>query len=135
MDERIQALAVVAARQLLQGFQEEHPDWFDDRTPVDELVAWLGLHVETFHPNDYPVGTYGFLEPDEDLIWLCRDLPETLRRFTLAHELGHAVLHRRGGDRTQALLQQLDAFISSAYRQHVPEMSREDPCQEPDVQE
>ena len=134
MDDQIQTMAEAAARHLLLNFQEEHPDWSDDRTPVDELVSWLGLHVETFHPNDYPPGTYGLLEPDEDLIWLCRDLPETLRRFTLAHELAHAVLHRHvnGSHRHYTFSHNLD---TSALSQHVPEISPEDPCQRPDVQE
>ena len=83
MDDRIRTTAVAAARQLLQRYRAVHPQWSDDCTPVDDIVAWLGLYVETFHPYDYPQGTYGFLEPNEDLIWLCRDLPETLRRFTL----------------------------------------------------
>src|SRR5262249_26056838 len=39
-------------------------------------------------------GTLGWLEPDEDLIYLQAGLPEPVRRFTLAHEIGHAVLHR-----------------------------------------
>src|SRR5437667_4911325 len=100
MDDRTRATATaatMAARELLQGYKEEHPGWIDDRTPVDDVVSWLGLEVETFHPNDYPQGTYGFLEPGEDLVWLCRDLSPTLRRFTLAHELGHVVLHRGSG--------------------------------------
>src|SRR5437588_10720491 len=97
MDEHMQALAAEAARQLLQDYRAAHPGWTDDSTPVDELAAWFGLEIATFDPDDYPRGTYGFLEPEEDLIWLCRGLPQTLRRFTLAHELGHAVLHRRTG--------------------------------------
>ena len=94
MDERRRAEVVATARQLLTSFQDENPEWMDDRTPIDDLVAWYGLHVETFHPSDHPRGTYGFLESGEDLIWLCRGLPQTFRRFTLAHELGHAILHR-----------------------------------------
>src|SRR5579871_1502306 len=91
MGERRRVEVVEAARQVLARFQAEQPEWTDDRTPVDELVAWYGLDVETFHPDDHPKGTYGFLEAGERLIWLCRSLPETFRRFTLAHELGHAV--------------------------------------------
>src|SRR6266581_351716 len=97
MDDRMQALAAGAARQLLQSFREGYPQWAGDRTPLDELTAWLGLEIATFHPDDYPQGTYGFVEPEENLVWLCRDLSETLRRFTLAHELGHVVLHRGSG--------------------------------------
>ncbi len=54
MDERMQAAAIATARQLLSNYKAEHPEWQDDRTPIDELSSWLGLDVETFHPNDYP---------------------------------------------------------------------------------
>jgi DNA helicase-2/ATP-dependent DNA helicase PcrA len=118
MDDRMAAEAVTAARELLRSFKEAHPDWGNDKTPVDAVVDWYGLEVTTFFPGDQPQGTYGWLEPGEDLIWLCRDLAETLRRFTLAHELGHAVLHRSRGE-----------------QQQVPEPSPDDPCQSNDVQE
>ena len=119
MDERRRAEIVATARQLLTSFQDEHPRWTDDRTPIDDLVAWHGLHVETFHPDDHPQGTYGFLESGEALIWLCRGLPQTFRRFTLAHELGHAILHRE----------------SNHVPDDLPGLSADDPCQQPDVQE
>ena len=118
MDERIQATAVTAAQRLLCDYRAEHPDWTNDKTPVDALVASLGLDIATFHPNDYEPGTYGYLEPHENLIWLCRDLSPALRRFTLAHELGHAVLHR-----------------SSVQSSSPPTNTQEDPCQQPDIQE
>ncbi len=79
MDDRLHNEAVAAARQLLQRFKAEHPEWENDKTPIDELVSWRGLEITTFHPDDQPQGTYGWLEPEEDLIWLCRGLPETLR--------------------------------------------------------
>src|SRR5712691_6117320 len=136
MDDRTRATAaaaaVEAARELLQGYKAEHLGWTDDRTPVGDLVSWLGLEVETFHPNDYPQGTYGFLEPGEDLIWLCRDLSFSLHRFTLAHELGHAVLHRDGDYGKQ--WSRVGTSPTPTF-QKVPELSREDPCQQPDVQE
>ncbi|GAC1342727.1 MAG: UvrD-helicase domain-containing protein [Ktedonobacteraceae bacterium] len=131
MDDRIRATAVAAARQLLLRYRDEHPVWTDDTTPIEHIVAWLGLQVETFHPHDYPQGTYGFLEPHEDLIWLCRDLVASLRRFTLAHELGHAVLHR-----SQTQPQAWYAFSADEYTAAgVAELSAQDPCQQPDVQE
>src|SRR6266700_1616869 len=135
MDDRMRetaTAAVVAARELLQGYKAEHPGWTDDRTPVGDLVSWLGLEVETFHPNDYPQGTYGFLEPGEDLIWLCRDLSSSLHRFTLAHELGHAVLHRDADYGKQ--WSRVGTSPTPTF-QGVLELSREDPCQQPDVQE
>src|SRR5258706_7340988 len=124
MDERMQAQAAEAARQLLSDFRAAHPDWQDDRTPVDEVASWHGLEVATFHADDYPEGTYGFFEADENLVWLYRDLSPTFRRFTLAHELGHAVLHHTDGYRTHSQLSMPNS-----------EPSREDTCQVPDVRE
>ncbi|HEX9412043.1 MAG TPA: UvrD-helicase domain-containing protein, partial [Ktedonobacterales bacterium] len=66
-------------------------------TDLDGLVAGLGLDVATFHRASQPSGALGWLEPGEDLIFLRDDLAEPVRRFTLAHELGHALLHRPGG--------------------------------------
>jgi DNA helicase II / ATP-dependent DNA helicase PcrA len=129
MDDRIQALATEAAHQLLQNFRESHPWWTGDRTPLDELAAWLGLSIATFHPDDHPKGTYGFLEPAENLVWLCRNLPTGLHRFTLAHEIGHAILHRQVGHQYIPFLSSLpiNLFDQGA--------SREDPCQTQDIQE
>src|SRR5258706_3355645 len=125
MDEHMQAQAAEAARQLLADFRAAHPNWQDDRTPVDELASWLNLEVETFHPDDYPKGTYGFFEADEKLIWLCQSLSPAFRRFTLAHELGHAVLHHADGHRAHPQL----------IKPSSPEISPENTCQVPDVRE
>src|SRR5947209_18715053 len=136
MDNTIREQAETAARLLLHHFQEQHPQWSDDRTPVDEIVSWLGLHITTFYPGDYAAGTYGFIDADEDegLIWLSRNLPETFRRFTLAHELGHAILHCNGDSRLQTLLS--DHPISTQEAQRIlPELSRADPCHGSDIQE
>ncbi len=91
--------AVAAAQQLLASYEAAHPEQSNllAATPIDELVAWQGITVARFHPADYPVGTLGWLEPGEDLIWLNMTLDEPVRRFTLAHELGHWILHRRAG--------------------------------------
>ncbi|MFL5628311.1 MAG: UvrD-helicase domain-containing protein [Ktedonobacteraceae bacterium] len=136
MDDQIRAAASAAARQLLLRYKEEHPQWQDDKTPLADLAAWLDIQVETFHPNDYPIGTYGFLEPGEDLIWLCRDLPATLQRFTLAHELGHAVLHRDVDSTKKWYLMRAATTGGSLLEQHIePELAPVGPCQQPDVQE
>jgi len=129
MDDRMRTLAAGAAYQLLESFKRDHPQWTDDKTPLDELTLWLGLEVTTFHPDDYPQGTYGFLEPGENLVWLRRDLPETLRRFTLAHELGHAILHRQIGYR------HITFNPPQPGQESEQGMSREDPCQTQDVRE
>ena len=133
MDERIQFEAREVARQLLQSFRESHPQWHDDCTPLDEIARWLDLEVETFHAGDYVEGTFGFLDPEENLIWLRRDLPAMLRRFTLAHELGHAMLHRKVAPQLQPLFDSLRAGIATTTTGEGA--SREDPCQVEDVRE
>ncbi len=131
MDERMRVMAEAAARRVVQQFRAAFPVWSDDRTPIDDVVTWLGLQVETFHPESRPEGTYGYVDPDENehLIWLCRGLPETMRRFTLAHELGHALLHCTPTSNIHALLGNL------APQEVTDTPSFEDPCYEADVQE
>jgi superfamily I DNA/RNA helicase/CRISPR/Cas system-associated exonuclease Cas4 (RecB family) len=129
MDERLLAEATGAAHQLLHNFRENHPSWKDDRTPLDELAAWLGLTIATFHPDDHPKGTYGFLEPAENLVWLCRNLSTGLQRFTLAHEIGHAILHR------QAAHKHFSFHPSQSVAVLDRGASPEDPCNEHDVHE
>jgi superfamily I DNA/RNA helicase/Zn-dependent peptidase ImmA (M78 family) len=63
---------------------------------VDALARLLGLDVATFDPALHP-GVWGYLEPGENLIFVRAGLTPAVARFTLAHEIGHAVLHRRGG--------------------------------------
>jgi len=91
------AQAVAAAKQLLASYEAAHPGRHDPlaATPIDALVAWQGVAIERFNPVDALPGTLGWLEPGEDLIWLSVALDEPIRRFTLAHELGHWLLHRR----------------------------------------
>ena len=138
MDTDMRMMAEEAARLLLQRFRQECEFTIKDRTPLDELVDWLGLRIETFHPDDEPAGTYGYVDPDEseNLIWLCRGLPETLRRFTLAHELGHVVLHCHSNARIQYLFGDLAPLIRlQDEQQHTPLLSHQDPCHDSDVQE
>ncbi len=129
MDDRFQELAAEAARQVLQSFRESYAQWTDDKIPLDELADWLGLEIATFEPGDYPKGTYGFLEPGENLIWLNRKLPDGTLRFTLAHEIGHAILHRQAEHQHKFLrlprsMAVLDTGVVS-----------DDPCNEQDVRE
>jgi ATP-dependent DNA helicase UvrD/PcrA len=129
MDERTRyeaEQAREAARQLLSAYRMAHPRWNSDRTPVDEIAAWLDLDIATFHPDDHPRGTYGFLEPEERLVWLCRDLSPTLRRFTLAHELGHAVLHRSVDEHAQPNLRALEAINRAVNEQAQPALGAQD---------
>ena len=134
MDEQMRNMAEETARLVLRRFRAVFSKWRDDRTPVDDLVKWLGLQLETFHPENLP-GTYGYVDPDENehLIWLCRGLPETMRRFTLAHELGHVLLHGTPSSHMNALLGDIPAIVTTQDYAFTP--SSEDPCRENDVQE
>ncbi|HEV8189919.1 MAG TPA: ATP-dependent helicase, partial [Ktedonobacterales bacterium] len=86
----------LAANRLLTLARERVTTSSSPETPVDRLAEELGLAVSHFNAQSHP-GTLGYLEPGEPLIFLQQGLPEPLRRFTLAHEIGHAVLHRSGG--------------------------------------
>jgi superfamily I DNA/RNA helicase/Zn-dependent peptidase ImmA (M78 family) len=92
---RIEQAAGALLRWLAQQ-DAHHGAWQDDRVPVDALAEAIGLDVARFPAALHP-GTLGYLEPGEDLIFLRAGLAEPVRRFTLAHELGHAVLHRSDG--------------------------------------
>jgi DNA helicase-2/ATP-dependent DNA helicase PcrA len=126
--------AEYAARLILNAYRIAHPQWTSEKIPIDDLVQWMGLTIGTFHPDDYPPGVYGYVDSDEDedLIWLRRDLAETFRRFTLAHELGHAVLHCHGVDRLALFRQQTPSVLNLP---DLPGPSRVDPCAENDIQE
>ena len=133
MEERIQFEAREVAWHLLRSFQESHPAWQDDCAPLEMIARWLDLEIETFHAGDQPEGTFGYLDPQENLIWLRRDLPPLLRRFTLAHELGHAMLHRKVAPRLLPLFESIRAGIPLAAGDEGA--SREDPCLIDDVRE
>ncbi|HLJ82449.1 MAG TPA: ImmA/IrrE family metallo-endopeptidase, partial [Ktedonobacterales bacterium] len=64
-------------------------------TSLDTLARRLGVDVLLFSPEAQRQGVLGWLEPGENVIYLRAGLPKPIRRFTLAHELGHYVLHRR----------------------------------------
>lgn len=132
--ETVEASAVL----ILKEYRKAHPQWNDDVTPLLEIAAWLKLEVATFDQQDYPQGTYGFMDADEDenLIWLRRDLSTNLLRFTLAHEIGHALFHCQGGRRLLDLAPQYATLlVQSEMHTRWPQISRTQPCQEADVQE
>ncbi|GCF08339.1 UvrD-helicase domain-containing protein [Dictyobacter arantiisoli] len=134
MDTAIRLTARAVAHRVLTEYQKAHPLWTDDATPVDDLAVWLGLSVATFDARDYASGTFGFMDADEDedLIWIRRALPETFRRFTLAHEIGHALLHCQDGRRLMSFLDMDDAD----YQHNLfPALSRLAPCHDTDIQE
>ena len=115
-----------AANNLLAWLRERRA-WSDDApTPLDWLASDLGLVVQTFDPALYP-GALGFLEPGEDLVFLRAGLSEPVRRFTLAHELGHAALHRRTGSAAEIARRNAPAWAA-------PDDADEVSCVESDLQ-
>ncbi|GER87236.1 DNA helicase [Dictyobacter vulcani] len=138
MDNVLRLNVEAAARLVLSKYRATHPTWTDDVTPIDDLASWLGLNIATFDVKDYAHGTYGFMDPDEDedLIWICRRLAETFRRFTLAHEIGHALLHCREGRRFQILSARQDPLLVARDKYaSVPDPSPTNPCHDQDIQE
>ncbi len=89
---------IAAARQAARQLRE---DWQNGREipasslsfPLEDLVVSLNIAIAYFTEADLP-DTLGYLDPEEDLIWLREGLSFTVARFTLAHELGHWCLHR-----------------------------------------
>ncbi|MDE3229958.1 MAG: UvrD-helicase domain-containing protein, partial [Chloroflexota bacterium] len=90
-----QSPEAVAAR-LVAWLREREPFPADAPLPIETLLARLDLLVSQFDPRLFP-DTLGYLEPGEDVIFVRAGLTEAVRRFTLAHELGHVALHRRAG--------------------------------------
>ncbi|HEX9035598.1 MAG TPA: UvrD-helicase domain-containing protein [Ktedonobacterales bacterium] len=88
--------ATVAAAEALALLSQRRRQRRDRATDVDELAHLLGLEAATFDAALHP-GVWGYLEPGEDLVFLRAGLPQNARRFTLAHEIGHALLHRGRG--------------------------------------
>ena len=74
--------------------------------PIEEIIDGAGVDICELDLDQVPVAVLstaidaavrgeslnGFFEPSTDTIYLRADLSPPLRRFVLAHELGHAVL-------------------------------------------
>nr|BBH94172.1 DNA helicase [Thermogemmatispora argillosa] len=139
MEQETRALATLAALYVRQRYHLYRPSWEAEAVPLDELIAWLELEIATFHPADQPPGTYGYLEPGDNLIWICRNLSEPQRRFTLAHELGHVILHRPLTETMRLLLPELEEMLKPLKRGSAT-LTREESdqaglCSEADIRE
>lgn len=112
-----------AARDLRATWYSEHPGDDGWHPPLEAIVASRGLEIARFSPQDTP-NTLGFLDANDPLIWLAAGLPPPVERFTLAHELGHHVLHRGADpcaatDLSQlAVLQPDEAYSMRSQREH-----------------
>lgn len=100
----------IAASRLLRQLASESRDAESLATPLDLLAERLGVDVAAFNPDTRRDGILGWLEPGDNLIYLRDGLPEASRRFTLAHELGHFVLHRPSSEASAGLTDPQDPF-------------------------
>lgn len=66
------------------------------KVPVDveALAQKLGVTVVTDHDTTDDISGFFMLDGGQPIIGVNGQHPETRRRFTIAHELGHFVLHR-----------------------------------------
>lgn len=68
-----------------------------DETDPFRLARAMGIIVVFEAMGDFPEACKGFFmcQSRKKLITINSDLPEIVQRIILAHEIGHAVLHRR----------------------------------------
>lgn len=67
------------------------------RPPVDPYTIAHGIGVELRHVVDRQWSGAIKFEGDRAVVWLNDHDPRRRKRFTLAHELGHLMLHGSGG--------------------------------------
>ncbi|ATB36269.1 hypothetical protein CYFUS_001683 [Cystobacter fuscus] len=76
-----------SASQLLQAFGIHQPP-----VPIEDIVEWLGVHLN-YVQNAGWSGAVKITPPNRADIWVANDESYVRRRFTLAHEIGHLMLH------------------------------------------
>jgi Zn-dependent peptidase ImmA (M78 family) len=102
--------------------------------PVHRIAEdLLGLHVATGDLKDLS----GALYPAEREIRVNAAEPETRRRFTLAHELGHWVCHCLGGREEPVFCrhQDMDSWVDRALEREANVFAAELVMPEPEVRE
>ena len=63
--------------------------------PITQIAAEYGFAVKYFTPNNDPdlIKISGAIKYDDKVIWVNSDEIPERQKFTIAHELGHALLH------------------------------------------
>lgn len=64
--------------------------------PIEEIIERLGIEIVESSDFDLAGAALVSLEPPVARIEVKRTAPTTRRRFTLAHELGHVLMHPAG---------------------------------------
>lgn len=70
--------------------------------PIENIVSILERHgvIVIFYEADYEKfdGLTKFTNKSQPIIWINENMPNDRKRFTLAHEMGHLVMHLRKQD-------------------------------------
>ena len=66
------------------------------KPPIDplEIARKEGIEVKFVRFSEGHEDISGFYDPDDNVIYVNKDEPPKRQTFTIAHELGHALLHR-----------------------------------------
>ena len=99
---RIEAAHFSAQRLLRKAWQDRNAVAGDAPREIEsvllrapEFIAkeYLGLEIQylAFYPGNQDIA--GFLERHQKLVGIVTSNPQTAQRFTLAHEIGHYMLH------------------------------------------
>lgn len=67
-------------------------------TPVVAAAARLGFGVSDFIPNERTQNVSGAVNHDKKMIFVNASETSERKRFTIAHELGHVMLHAGDGN-------------------------------------
>lgn len=67
-------------------------------TPVVALAGKLGFDVDEFEPTEDTDSISGAVAHEEQTIFVNKDELPSRKRFTIAHEIGHIVLHGSEGN-------------------------------------
>lgn len=74
---------------------------FDSVSNAEKAFAFLGYEIKndlslgSFNDYDGNTETAGTVDNVKKMVWLATKFPDPVKRYTLAHELGHAILHHK----------------------------------------
>lgn len=61
---------------------------------ITDIAQNYGLQIKVVDLSGYP-GVAGFIDPQSRTIFVNKDDPPTRQAFTIAHELGHWLMHKK----------------------------------------
>lgn len=103
---------MVSRRRIQQIAVELLRDYTTIPTPIEQIIKELGIKLLPYNMED---GISGILLIEKNNITIGYDKkePEHRKRFTMAHELGHYMLHRDGG-----------LFVDKEFKMYRPSSSK-----------